>query len=92
MAFGDQIYRQTKLTESGNTMNAKQVLSKCLSIVTPTMHKVRRLSLLAAIESSMNGGSLSVTGLGREISSKAQRSTRLSGLTGCAATRSYIRK
>ncbi len=72
MAFGDQIYRQTKLIEPGNTMNAKQVLSKCLSIVTPTMHKMRRLSLFFAIESSMNGGSLSVTGLGRNISSKAK--------------------
>ena len=72
MAFGDQIYRQTKLTEPGNTMNAKQVLSNCLSIVTPTMHKIRRLSLFAAIESSMNGGSISVTGLGREISSQAK--------------------
>jgi hypothetical protein len=44
MAFGDQIYRQTKLTEPGNAMNAKQVLSNCLSIVTPTMHKIRRQS------------------------------------------------
>jgi len=28
-------------------------------------HKTLRLSLFAAIESSMNGGSLSITGLGR---------------------------
>lgn len=52
-------------------MNAKQVLSKCLSLVTPLMHKTRRLSLFSAIESSMNGGSLSITGLGRNIDSNA---------------------
>lgn len=52
-------------------MNAKQVLSKCLSIVTPLMHKTRRQSLFCAVESSMNGGSLSITGLGRNIESKA---------------------
>lgn len=59
-----------KKESRGNAMNAKQVLSKCLSVVTPNMHKVRRLSLFAAIESIMNGGSLSVTGLGRNISNK----------------------
>ncbi|SQH74098.1 transposase [Shewanella benthica] len=52
-------------------MNAKQVLSKCLSLVTPLMHKTRRQSLFSAIESSMNGGSLSITGLGRDIDSNA---------------------
>jgi hypothetical protein len=49
-------------------MNAKHVLSKCLSIVTSSIHrthKTLRFSLFAAIESSMNGGSLSITGLGR---------------------------
>ncbi|UCX05707.1 hypothetical protein FJ709_15165 [Shewanella glacialimarina] len=50
-----------------NAMNAKHVLSKCLSFVTPLMHKTLRLSLFAAIESSMNGGSLSITGLGRQL-------------------------
>ena len=52
-------------------MNAKHVLSKCLAIVTPLMHKTRRQSLFSAIESSMNGGSLSITGLGRDIDSHA---------------------
>ncbi|GAD90023.1 hypothetical protein VHA01S_031_00360 [Vibrio halioticoli NBRC 102217] len=52
-------------------MNAKQVLSRCLSLVTPTMHKMRCLSLFSAVESVMNGGALSVTGLGRNITSKA---------------------
>ncbi|WP_394203414.1 IS4 family transposase [Shewanella waksmanii] len=51
-------------------MNANQVLSKCLSLVTPSMHKTRRQSLFAAIQSSMNGAALSITGLGREINSK----------------------
>ncbi len=58
-------------------MNAKQVLSKCLSLVTPLMHKTRRQSLFAAIESSMNGGSLSVTGLGRDIDSKAMEKHKI---------------
>ncbi len=58
-------------------MNAKQVLSKCLSLVTPMMHKTRRLSLFTAIESSMNGGSISVTGLGRDIDSKAMEKHKI---------------
>ena len=58
-------------------MNAKQVLSKCLSLVTPLMHKTRRQSLFAAIESSMNGGSLSVTSLGRNIDSKAMEKHKI---------------
>jgi len=62
--FGDQFYRQTKIITE-NTMNVKQLLSKYLLDVTPTMHKIRRLSLFAAIESTINGGVLSVTGLGR---------------------------
>ena len=42
-------------------MNAKHVLSKCLAIVTPLMHKTLRLSLFAAIESAMSGAALSNT-------------------------------
>jgi hypothetical protein len=34
-------------------------------LLTHKTHKIRRFSLFAAIESSMNGGSLSITGLGR---------------------------
>jgi hypothetical protein len=37
----------------------------------PLMHKTRRQSLFSAIESAMNGGSLSITGLGRDIESQA---------------------
>lgn len=58
-------------------MNAKQVLSNCLSFVTPSMHKTRRLSLFSAIESAMNGGSLSVTGLGRNINNAAKEKHRI---------------
>ena len=58
-------------------MNAKQVLSKCLSLVTPLMHRTRRQSLFSSIESSMNGASLSITGLGREIESKAMEKHKI---------------
>ncbi|MDP5148351.1 IS4 family transposase [Shewanella sp. ULN5] len=58
-------------------MNAKHVLSKCLSLVTPLMHKTRRQSLFSSIESSMNGASLSITGLGREIESKAMEKHKI---------------
>ncbi len=52
-------------------MNAKQVLSKCLNLVTPLMHKTRRKSLRLSIESAMNGASISITELGRELEGKA---------------------
>jgi hypothetical protein len=48
-------------------MNVKQLISKYLLDVTPTMHKIRRLSLSAVIESTIDGGALSITGLGRNI-------------------------
>jgi hypothetical protein len=52
-------------------MNVKQLLSKYILDVTPTMHKVRRLGLFAVIESTINGGVLSITGLGRKIDNRA---------------------
>ena len=58
-------------------MKAKSFLSKILHDVTPSMHKTRRLSLFAAIESAINGGSLSVTGLGRNIDNKAKEKHRI---------------
>ena len=58
-------------------MNVKQLISKYLLDVTPTMHKVRRLSLFAAIESTINGGVLSVTGLGRNIDNRAYEKHRI---------------
>jgi hypothetical protein len=58
-------------------MNVKQLLSKYLFNVTPNMHKIRRLSLFAAIESTINGGVLSVTGLGRNVDSRAYEKHRI---------------
>ena len=58
-------------------MNVKQTLSKYLVNITPKMHKIRRLSLFAAIESTVNGGSLSVTGLGRNIDNRAYEKHRI---------------
>jgi len=58
-------------------MNTKQFLSNYLSVVTPAMHKIRRESLLAAIESTLNGASLSVTGIGRNINNVAYEKHRI---------------
>jgi hypothetical protein len=58
-------------------MNVKQLLSKYLLDVTPIMHKIRRLGLFAAIESTINGGVLSVTGLGRNIDNRAYEKHRI---------------
>jgi len=60
-------------------MNARQVLSKCLSPCPPPplMHKTRRFSLFADIESAMYGGSLSITGLGRNITNKAKEKHKI---------------
>lgn len=58
-------------------MNVKQILSKYLTHITPAMHKIRRLSLFAAIESTLNGGTLSVTGLGRNLNNRAYEKHRI---------------
>jgi hypothetical protein len=58
-------------------MNVKQLLAKYLLDVTPIMHKIRRSSLFAAIESTINGGVLSVTGLGRNIDNRAYEKHRI---------------
>jgi hypothetical protein len=58
-------------------VNLKQLVSKHLHFVTPFMHKVRRLSLSCGLESAMNGGSLSVTGLDRNIDNKALEKHRI---------------
>ncbi|MCL1082462.1 hypothetical protein [Shewanella psychromarinicola] len=69
MAFGDQIYRQTKITTSQchecKTPFIKMPLTcrppfyrkRCTKDAQKT-HKTRRQSLFSAIESSMNGGAL----------------------------------
>jgi hypothetical protein len=58
-------------------MNARQVLSKCLSIVTPSMHKTLQKSLFATIESVMSGSSLSITSLGRNLDSDAREKHKI---------------
>jgi len=58
-------------------MNVPRFLSRSVSRVTPTMHKIRRACFFAAIESAMNGGSLSVTGLGRNICNMALEKHRI---------------
>jgi len=71
-------------------MNAKQVLSECLSLITPSMHKTRRQSLFSAIESSMNGGSLSITGLGRDIDSNTLEKHKIKRVDRLVVTSTYI--
>jgi hypothetical protein len=76
MAFGDQIYRQTKIT-TVNTMNALSILKKMVSLVTPNMHAHRRMSFICSIESLINGSSATVTNLGRGLKSKAKEKHRI---------------
>lgn len=80
MAFGDQIYRQTKIITSKchecKTSFIKMHLT-CPPPLTQKMHKTRRFSLFAAIESAMYGGSLSITGLGRNITNKAKEKHKI---------------
>lgn len=75
MAFGDQIYRQTKLIR--NTMNARSILNKTISLVTPNMHAQRRISFLNAIESLVKGAPATVTSVGRGINSPAKEKHRI---------------
>jgi len=58
-------------------MNVPRFLSRSIARVTPTMHKIRRQCFIAAIESAMSGGALSVTGLGRNINNKALEKHRI---------------
>lgn len=69
MTFGDQIYRQKKLPRV-NTMNAKQVLSKCLSFVTPVNAQNSQKEFILC-----NRKLISITGLGRYIESQAMEKT-----------------
>ena len=58
-------------------MNVTRFLSRYVELVTPRMHKVRRSSFLAAIESAMSRGPLSVTWLGRNINNGAREKHRI---------------
>lgn len=75
MVFGDQINRQT--SPKTEPMNEAGILKNFLSVVTPNMHKVRRVSLANCVSSLLRGGTASVTGIGRGISSPAFEKHRI---------------
>ena len=51
-------------------MKVDRIVTKLLTDVTPSMHKVRRQSLNAMVTSLLSGSSLSVTSIGRHINSQ----------------------
>ncbi len=51
-------------------MRVQSILNTFLNDVTPTMHKVRRASLHASLTSLLWGSPLSITGIGRNITSQ----------------------
>lgn len=58
-------------------MNVRQVLSNCLNLVTPGMHKARRLSLQSLVQSALDASAFSVTLLGRGIRRNAKEKHRI---------------
>jgi len=58
-------------------MNEAVILKKFLGVVTPNMHKVRRVSLASCVSSLLKGATASVTGMGRGISSPAFEKHRI---------------
>ncbi len=58
-------------------MHAQHILEGLLEEATPTMHAVRREALTAAVASTLNGATLSVTALGRGISGPAYEKHRI---------------
>ena len=83
MAFSDQIYRQTHPME--NAMKVNTIVNDFVFDVTPNMHEARRNCLKAILKSLLFGADLTVTSLGRNISSltsekhQIKRSARLLG-------------
>jgi hypothetical protein len=75
MVFGEQINRQKSLKT--NTMSDVVILKKFLTAVTPNMHKVKQASLASCVGSLLNGAKVSVTGIGRGISSSAYDKHRI---------------
>ncbi|MCB2426784.1 hypothetical protein [Methylophaga pinxianii] len=51
-------------------MRVQSIVNTFLNDVTPTMHKVRRASLQASLTSLLQGSPLSITGIGRNITSQ----------------------
>jgi len=76
MAFDDQIYRQTKIT-TNKWHECETSFIKMPLPCHPIDAQTRLQSLVSAIESSMSGGSLSITGLGRDIDSKAMEKHKI---------------
>ena len=76
MTFSDLIHHQTE-KNTGLCHECPRFLSRSVARVTPTMHKIRRACFFTAIESMMNSGALSATGLGRNISSMALERHRI---------------
>ena len=64
MVFGDLIECQVQLGHGENTMHAKSIVSKFLSDLLPPMHARRHKALCAAVDSSLRGQPLAVTGIG----------------------------
>ena len=62
-------------------MHAQHIPEGLLEEATPTMHAVRREALTAAVASTLNGATLSVTALGRGMRGEA--------LTYCHTKRSF---
>ncbi len=58
-------------------MNALQILTRFIKLVTPNMHSQRRKALGSCVKSAMYQSKLTVTQLGRGISSKAYEKHRI---------------
>ena len=58
-------------------MNAAEILNRFVVSVTPGMHKVRRESLTACVDSAVRGSPLCVTGVGRHLRNRAHEKHRI---------------
>lgn len=58
-------------------MNVQPILNRFLLNVTPSMHKVRRASLSACLDSLLNGAHASITSIGRSIHRNAKEKHRI---------------
>ena len=58
-------------------MHAQHILEGLLIEAIPTMHSLRRVALTAAVTSTLNGASLTVTAMGRGMSGPAYEKHRI---------------
>lgn len=58
-------------------MKVKPILTQFLEMTMPSMHKMRRLALIDCISSILNGGLLTVTGMGRGIAGATYEKHRI---------------